>query len=110
MDDPESRDEERNKLIQAWHAYGAEFSVFVPEQQPSPSTWEPDVAEFDEKGRVNPHYLKHWKFFAQTRDFLKERYAKYHILETPSLFFDCPIQKFRPRIFNKSYQDEHSNR
>jgi len=109
MDDPKSRDEERNKLVHAWHDYGAEFSVFVPQQQPAPTTWEPDVEEFDGKGRVNPHYLKHWKFFAQTRNFLKERYAKCHILENPSLFFDCLIRKFQPRIFNKSYQDEHGN-
>jgi hypothetical protein len=36
MDDPKSRDEERNKLVEAWHAYGAEFTVFVPQQQPAP--------------------------------------------------------------------------
>ena len=46
-------------------------SVFVPQQQPAPTTWEPDVEEFDDKGRTNPHYVKHWKFFAQTKDFLR---------------------------------------
>ncbi len=53
---------DRDKLVEAWHTYGAQFSVFVPQQQPTPTTWEPDVEEFDEKGRVNPTYLKHWKF------------------------------------------------
>jgi hypothetical protein len=59
MDDPKSRDEELNKLIKARHAYGAEFTVFVPQQQPAASTWNPDVEQLDEKGRVNHHYLKH---------------------------------------------------
>lgn len=34
MDDPKSSDEERNKLVADWHAYGAEFAVFVPRLQP----------------------------------------------------------------------------
>jgi len=109
MEDPKDRDEERNKLVEAWHAYGAQFTVFVPQQQPAPTTWDPDVEEFDEKGRVNPHYLKHWKFFAQTKDFLRARYAKYKILQGPALIFDCLIRKFQPRIFNKSYQDQDGN-
>jgi len=109
MDDPKDRDEKLNKLAKAWHDYGAQFSVFVPEQQPAPTKWEPDVEEFDEKSRVNPHHLKHWKFFAQTKDFLRTRYAKYHILEGPSLRFDCLIREFQPRIFNKSYQDQDGN-
>jgi hypothetical protein len=57
MDDPKDRDEERNRFIESGHAYGAEFYVFVPRQQPAPTTWDPDVKEFDEKGRINPHYL-----------------------------------------------------
>lgn len=109
MDDPKERDEERNKLVEAWHAYGGQFSVFVPQQQPAPSTWEPEVEEFDEKGSTNPHYLKHWKFLPQTKDFLRERYAKYKILQGPALIFDCLIRKFQPRIFHKTYQDEHGN-
>jgi hypothetical protein len=109
MDDPKERDEERNRLLEAWHAYGAQFSAFVPQQQPAPTAWEPDVEEFDEKGRTNPHYLKHWKFLPQTKDFLRERYAKYKILQGPTLIFDCLVRKFQPRIFNKTYRDEHGN-
>ncbi len=109
MDDTEDRDEERNKLVEAWHAYGAEFPVFVPQQQPAPTVWDPDVDEFDDKGQVNPHYLKHWKLFPQTKDFLKERYSKFKILQGPALIFDCLIRKFQPRIFNKSRLDAHGN-
>ncbi|MGO9121788.1 MAG: hypothetical protein ACLQPD_29775 [Desulfomonilaceae bacterium] len=53
--------------------------------------------------------LKHWKFFAQTKDFLRERYSKYHILQGPTLAFDCLVRKYQPSIFSKSYQDEHGN-
>ena len=58
---------------------------------------------------TSPHYLKHWKFFGKTKDFLRERYAKYHILQGPTLTFDCLIRKYQRRIFNKSYQDEHGD-
>lgn len=109
MDDPMDKDEERNKLVKDWHAYGAEFGLFVPQQQPAPTLWEPDVEEFDDRGCVNPHYLKHWKFFAQTKDFLRARYAKYKILQGPAVIFDCLIRKFQPRIFNKTREDEHGN-
>lgn len=106
MDDPKIREEERNKLVQDWHAYGAEFSVFVPQERPAPTEWDPEVDEFDDKGRVNPQHLKHWKFFAQTRDFLRERSAKYKILQGSTVIFDCLIRKFQPRIFNKSGLDQ----
>jgi hypothetical protein len=35
MEDPKISDEERNKLVEAWHAYGTEFSEFVAEQYPA---------------------------------------------------------------------------
>jgi hypothetical protein len=98
MEDPKDSDEKLNSLVAAWHAYGAQFSVFVPQQQPAPTTWEPDVEEFDAKGPVNPHYLKHWKFLPRTREFLRDRYEKYQILQGPTLFFDCLVPKFQPRM------------
>ena len=103
MEDPKSRDEELNELVKAWHDYGAQFSAFVPRQQPAPTVWEPDVEQFDHKGRTDPNYLKHWKFFARTKEFLRQRYTKHNILRSPALVFDCLIRQFQPRIFNKSY-------
>jgi len=67
------------------------------------------VQEFDEKGRVNPHYIKHWKFFSRTKEFLHRRYAQHHILEGPTLIFDCLVGKFQAPIFKKSFRDEHGN-
>ncbi|GEM_PF-1705637 len=95
MDDPKDRDEERNKLVEAWHEYGLRFSVFVPDHQPKPDTWDPDVEEFDDKCLVNPHYLKHWKFLPRTKEFLRDRYGKYEILQGPTLFFDCLVREFQ---------------
>jgi len=109
MDDHDDPNQIKIHLVQTWHEYGARFGVFVPQEHPAPTTWELDVPEHDAKGRVNPHYVKHWKFFAQTKAFVRERYANHHILEGPGLAFDCLVRKFQPRIFYKSYQDEHGN-
>ncbi len=95
MDDPMDTILDRDEFVKAWHEYGLRFSVFVPDHQPKPETWEPDVAEFDEKDRVNPHYLKHWKFLPRTKEFLRERYAKHEILQGPTLFFDCLVSEFQ---------------
>lgn len=95
MDDPENSFLDRDELVRAWQDYGLRFSVFVPDHQPRPATWEPDVHEFDENGLVNPHYLKHWKFLAGTKEFLQARYSKYEILLGPTLFFDCLVPKFQ---------------
>ena len=109
MDDPKSRDEELNELVKAWHEYGAQFSVFVPQQQPAPTVWDPEVEEFDERDRTDPNYLKHWKFLARTKEFVRERYAKHKILQGPALVFDCLVRKFQPRIFNKSCEGPDGN-
>jgi hypothetical protein len=98
MDDSADRDNERNFLVKAWHEYGLRFSMFAPAHQPAPTTWEPDVKEFDAKGRVNPQYLKHWKFLPRSKDFPRERYAKHHIFEVPTRFFDFLVRKFRDRM------------
>lgn len=86
---------DRDEFVKAWHEYGLRFSVFVPDHQPKPDTWEPDVSESYQKDRTNPHYLKHWKFLARTKGFLRERYAKYNVLEGPTLFFDCLVRKYQ---------------
>ncbi len=89
---------DRDQFVRLWHEYGLSFSVFVPAHQPKPDTWDPELEEFDGKGRTNPHFLKHWKFLPRTKDFLRSRYAKYDILEGPTLFLDCLVPKFQPRM------------
>ena len=72
---PKSLTPDACTLVELWRAYGERFAVFLPEHQPVPETWEPSIAEKDARGRINPQYLKHWKFFSRTREFLRERYA-----------------------------------
>ena len=88
---------------------GRHFSAFVPEEQPFPEIWEPEIPEPDDKGRVHMQALKHWQHLFPTRDFLRDRYAQYHILEGPSLRFDCLVPKFQKRMYYRVAEDQHGN-
>jgi hypothetical protein len=96
--DPEPSPLDARALIQLWREYGKRFTVFVPAHQPVPELWGPDLPERDARERTNPQYLKHWKFFGRTREFLREYYAQYQILQGPSLFFDCLVPHFQTKI------------
>ena len=109
MTDPKDRDKQDldpQSVIEAWREYGKRFTVFVPEYQPVPDIWEPDIPEYDDKGKTNPQYLKHWKFLQRTKDFLREHYGKYRILEGPPLYFDCLVPKFQDRMRHKWVRDQ----
>ena len=108
-DDKKDLDAERDWLAEAWHEYAREFGVFVPEQQPAPEVWEPELPPPDEKGRLDPQVLKHWEQLFPTKNFLRERYAQYKILEGPSLDFDCLVPKFHDRITHKWVEDAYGN-
>ena len=105
-DQKQSDDKE---LLRAWHEYGKNFSAFVPEEQPFPEIWEPEIPEPDDKGRVHMQALKHWQHLFPTRDFLRDRYAQFHILEGPSLRFDCLVPKFQKRMYYRVAEDQHGN-
>lgn len=98
VDTPEELNERRNRLVKLWHEYGERFGVFDPKEQPAPETWEPALPEPDEKGRRDPQCVKHWKHLFDTKQFLRERYAEFRILEGPSMEFDCLVQKILGRI------------
>jgi hypothetical protein len=51
--------------------------------------------------------LKHWQYLFPTKGFLRQRYAKHHILEGPSLTFDCLVPKFQPRMRHQWAQDQY---
>jgi hypothetical protein len=63
----------------------------------------------DDKGRLDPQVLKHWEQLFPTKDFLRERYAQYKILQGPTLDFDCLVPKFHDRITHKVLQDADGN-
>jgi hypothetical protein len=89
----------KNLLAKRWHEYGERFSVIVPEEQPYPTVWDHELTVTDEKGRLSPQRLKHWRYLFQTKELLRQRYGSHHILETPSLFFDCLVPRFQKRIY-----------
>ncbi len=103
--DPKQSNEQ--ELLKAWQEYGKRFSTFVPEEQPFPSIWDPAIPQPDEKGRIHRDALKHWEQLFPTKEFLRLRYAQYHILESPSLDFDCLVPKFQRRMYYRMGEDEH---
>ncbi len=109
MSDAKDIDAERDWMMERWHEYGREFGVFVPEQQPAPEVWEPELPPPDDKGRLDPQVLKHWEQLFPTKDFLRERYAQCKILQGPNLDFDCLVPKFHDRITHKVLQDADGN-
>jgi hypothetical protein len=85
MDDPKSREEELNKLAEAWKQYGETYNLFVPDEQPSPKGDGSDspIPELSERGVADPQFMTHWRFFGATRTFLKQRYEGHGILQSP---------------------------
>lgn len=108
-EDPKDLEAERNYMVERWHEYGREFSVFVPEEQPAPSVWEPDIPPPDDRGRLHPDALKHWEQLFPTKQFLRERYSKHKILQGPTLDFDCLVPKFHDRITHKWLEEADGN-
>jgi hypothetical protein len=109
MSNKENLNAQRTRMMEIWHEYGHTFNSFVHEEQPFPDDWEPEVPEVDDKGRLSPQVLKHWEHLFPTKEFLRQRYAEHHILESPSLSFDCLVRKFQRRMYNRVAQDEHGN-
>jgi hypothetical protein len=106
MKDPKDSDDQRDIMLKAWHEYGKNFSAFPPEEQPFPDIWEPEIPGPDEKGRLHLDALKHWEYLFPNKDFLHQRYAKYHVLEGPSLWFDCLVPKRQRRIRHRKGEDQ----
>jgi hypothetical protein len=109
INDQKDLDAERDWMMERWHEYGREFGVFVPEQQPAPEVWEPDLPPPDEKGRLDPQVLKHWEQLFPTKNFLRERYAQYKILQGSTLDFDCLVPKFQRKMTHRWDTDQFGN-
>lgn len=84
---------DRDNLVEAWKQYGATYSVFVPEEQPTPKGegWDRPMLEPSETGTIDPQLLKHWRFFTATRNFLRRRYAEHGIPHGPALFVNVNL-------------------
>jgi hypothetical protein len=93
----ESQEMDRDKLVEAWKQYGADYNVFVPDEQPTPKGdgWDRPLPEPADTGTVDPQFMKHWRFFDSTRSFLRQRYAEFGLLQGPALTFDCLVLKYQ---------------
>lgn len=100
MDQTQGMAAQKELMARRWYGYGEKFSLIVPDEQPYPSVWDPVLPDTDEKGRLSPQAFKHWRYLFRTKDLLRQRYGQHHILETPSLFFDCLVPKFRKPIYH----------
>jgi hypothetical protein len=109
MSDEQDLNAQRTRMMEIWHEYGKTFNSFVPEEQPFPDEWEPEVPGPDDQGRLSPQALKHWEQLFPTKEFLRRRYADHHVLEGPSLDFDCLVPKFQRRMHYRVAEDEHGN-
>ena len=101
-------DERRKLIAERWHHYGETFAVFVPEEQPYPAVWHSELPDTDEEGRLSPQFLKHWRYLLRTKELLRHRYGQYHVLETPSLYFDCLVPQFQKRMYRGWAHDAES--
>jgi hypothetical protein len=109
MSDEQDLNAQRTRMMEIWHEYGHTYNVFVSEEQPFPDEWEPEVPEPDDKGHLSPQALKHWEQLFPTKEFLRQRYSDNHVLEGPSLDFDCLVPKFQRRMHYRVAEDEHGN-
>jgi len=89
-EDVDDLDARRNSMMEEWQSYASTFGVATPEDQLPPDTWGGELPPTDEAGKFNPHVLKNWRFWSDTRAFLREQYG---VLNQPSLTFDCQVAK-----------------
>jgi hypothetical protein len=100
LDEKQEMKHQKDLMVKRWHDYGERFSVIVKDEQPYPDVWDPELPDTDAKSRMSPQAIKHWRYLFRTKDFLRHRYRQHHILETPSLYFDCLVPQFKKRIYN----------
>jgi len=44
-EDPKDSDDQRDTLLKQWHEYGKTYNVFVPDEQPAPKIWVPELLD-----------------------------------------------------------------
>jgi hypothetical protein len=103
---PEDPLQRRKWMLRLWREdYGAQFSVFDPEDQPAPELeswqsemWEPYDPKPDTQGNYNPAVLRHLRWFEETKRFFADQYQ---VNIVPDLFFDCKAMQYQGRFSDK---------
>jgi len=98
---------ENEQMMALLRAYGKEFLVFDPEDQPN--VFEESEERFSpaRSGRVNPKQMKNWRHLPRMLQLLRDRYG---IFKSGRLVTDCPLFILKPRKgddpkeFRKAFQ------
>jgi hypothetical protein len=103
---------DNKKVMDLLRAYGKEFLVFDPDDQPNVFA-ETEVRFPPARGgRVNPKQMKNWRHLPRMLKFLRDRYG---LFKSGRLITDCPLFILKPRKsddakeFRKSFQVTISN-
>ncbi|MBI5250757.1 MAG: hypothetical protein HY912_14800 [Desulfomonile tiedjei] len=102
MSIPEDPTERKKWMLKLWQEYGERFAVFHPDEQPVPPTevWHPDMyepyePEPDQDGRLDPRVIRHLRWWADTKEFLRHRFG---LQVSPDYLFDCLAGKHQGRF------------
>jgi hypothetical protein len=109
-DDPMER---KKWMLRLWQEYGERFAVFHPDEQPLPSTevWRPDMyepynPEPDEKRSFDPQVIRHLRWWADTKEFLRQRFG---LQVSSDYFLDCLAGKYQGR-FSEEIDEKEERR
>jgi hypothetical protein len=106
-DDPMER---KKWMLRLWQEDGEQFAVFHPDEQPLPPTdvwhadmYEPYNPEADEKGNFDPRAIRHLRWWAETKEFLRTRFG---LEVTSDYLFDCLFGKYQKRFSDEIEEEE----
>lgn len=93
MDIPEDPQERKKWMMQILQAYGRDFLIFEPEDQPNVfAAPEPEYSDL-RSGNLDPRELRSWRYLDFTLQFLRERYG---LFPDQHLVIDCPVHQIHP--------------
>ena len=95
-------DARRNQTMEEWQSYASTFGIAAAEDQLPPNIWGGELPPPDEADKFSPHIVKNWRFWSDTRAFLRESYG---VLDEPSLTFDCQAPRLGHRAVPISQDD-----
>jgi len=100
-------DEDNERMMDLLSAYGKEFLVFDPDDQPNVFAEAGVRFPPARSGKVNPKQMKNWRHLPRMLQLLRERYG---LFRSGRLISDCPLFILKPRKvddpkeFRKAFQ------
>ena len=94
MSNHKQPDDNYKKVMDLLRAYGQEFRVFDPDDQPNVFTEAEERYPPARGGRVNPRQMKNWRHLPRILQLLRDRYG---LFRSGRLITDCPLFILKPR-------------